>query len=405
MKNNFLYVCTSFCFLNENDMSLFKDDKFSKLLPNDVEPLVEWKRLGDLFPRPVFFANAACVCDWMQGSLGNCFIISAVHNILLKMAAHAPLFKCAPYLFQIFDPSQGFEGDKYTGKFVFYFYDIIWNRRKRVEIDDFIPMIDSKPLFGYSASGETWSLLLEKALIKHLCGSYRAANEGGNPNTVFQALLPKKSASIYRISKLSRESLTNILRDPFCFVTAAIAENESVTRETVLSNGLVTSHAFSVVGDGGGSVAEIVNPWQNHVEYTWQRFEESARQRCVNCPRQYRDGYWLMSADEILQNFDTLLVFKSQPLQPCYYFSGGFGVPHVASDAQKRALVVHVLKCRARVPSLSVFFKFNDNAQTVERVYKLSGWPQNNIWLFEDDDFSHLICVRLDSCLYFAQLF
>ena len=114
------------------------------------------------------YKNYFHTTDLDQGSLGNCWFISAATGIIQNFA----LFK------KVVPFDNTFDNDKYTGAFHFRFW--MYGEWKDVIVDDYLPVDKYDRLIfckNRDTPNEFWCALLEKAYAK-LCGSYEAL-EGG----------------------------------------------------------------------------------------------------------------------------------------------------------------------------------------------------------------------------------
>lgn len=255
--------------LNESNISkLFVDKNFSLELPQTLNKnQIVWKRPHEICSAPKFVVDDFHIYDVAQGNLGSCWLLSPIISLL----------RHKEYLLKIFDPLQTFDTKKYVGKFFFKFYSIERSKWEFVEIDDRIPVFkDSNiPVFckNNTDSNEFWMCLIEKAFAKFLYGSYKKMDDGGDPiKACFYLLGPfAKFVEIEKNivnSKDLKLHLSNFFVNKICIATAAHVNN---IREGILSNQLISNHAYSILAyDDTRELLKIKNPWGNTYELTSQ---------------------------------------------------------------------------------------------------------------------------------------
>jgi len=122
--------------------------------------------------RPCLFNKGPDAADVDQGSLGDCYLMSA-----FACAAEVPGLVESLFITREYSP---------RGRYVVRLYDANVRRWKRVVVDEWIPTQDGAPAFAQPAGNEMWVMLLEKAFAKH-CGSYENM-EGGHGLWALQAI-------------------------------------------------------------------------------------------------------------------------------------------------------------------------------------------------------------------------
>jgi calpain len=109
----------------------------------------------EICQNPKFFSNGADRHDVAQGSLQNCWFVSAL----------ATLSQYKSLLYRVCPPHQTFRKDHYCGLFVFRF----WRFGEWIEVivDDRLPTQNGRLYFAKSTDPtEFWCCLLEKAYCK-----------------------------------------------------------------------------------------------------------------------------------------------------------------------------------------------------------------------------------------------
>ncbi|XP_063775494.1 calpain-8-like [Pseudophryne corroboree] len=244
--------------------TLFEDPEFpasqsslgaNELGPNseDVQGLV-WKRPAEIKPNPQFITEGANRADVRQGSLGDCWFLSSVACLTLNEDC----------LYRVLPIDQSFDTN-YAGIFHFKFWQ--YGEWVDVVVDDRLPTKKGKLLFVKSTTAnEFWSALLEKAYAK-LYGSYEAL-KSGSPLEALEDFTGGIGELF--VLKEAPENLFQIIQKTLrerSFVSCSTVSVPGVG-EIVLSNNLVTSHAYSVTGAEEvaylGKPIQIIrvrNPW------------------------------------------------------------------------------------------------------------------------------------------------
>lgn len=204
---------------------------------------IVWKRPAELHQDPHLFVEGASANDVTQGTLGNCWFVSAcsalTHNQKL--------------LNRVIPDSEAQEwNEKYAGIFRFRFWR--FGQWVEVVIDDLLPTRDGKLLFARSKTpNEFWSALLEKAFAK-LYGCYENL-VGGQLSDALQDVSGGVAETIHVKKFLkgdesdSEGRLFENLQTAFnlgALVVAAIAAKTKDEIEQSLDCGLVKGHAYAV---------------------------------------------------------------------------------------------------------------------------------------------------------------
>lgn len=137
----------------------------------DLKMTATWKRIPDVIKNPEFISNKIDSSDILQGSLGDCYFLSAISALaendfrVKNLFPNLEINRSGIYMARIL----------YKGVI------------REVVVDDYIPVNQQgDPLFAKPAGGrEIWVMILEKCWAK-LHGSYGAI-VGGLPNEVLHA--------------------------------------------------------------------------------------------------------------------------------------------------------------------------------------------------------------------------
>ncbi|XP_050700585.1 calpain-A-like isoform X1 [Eriocheir sinensis] len=194
----------------------------------------EWKRPMELVQNPQFFIDGATRFDIQQGELGDCWLLAAVSNLTLH-----------PQLFHVVVPrDQGFT-HLYAGIFHFKFWQ--YGRWQEVVVDDLLPSHHGRLVFMHSRTpNEFWCALLEKAYAK-LYGGYEALR-GGNIN---ESMVDLTGGVVELIDLRTPPSnlfprLLKACRRGALIGCAIEPDHPGVRPETIMANGLIVRHAYSI---------------------------------------------------------------------------------------------------------------------------------------------------------------
>eukprot|EP00667_Euglena_gracilis_P022031 EG_transcript_24356 len=180
------WICCLYCRCCQ-----FKDKKFppEKALGASYAGTVEWKRVQTLGRKHLFPAHIQ-PDDVKQGSVGNCWLISAFACLAERPGT---IQKC----FVTREASS-------RGKYEVRIFNRLNGKFEKVVVDDYVPCRKgtTQPLFASPKGLEFWPLIIEKAFAKY-CGSY-AALDGGVSAWAMEAMTGDK------VFKLSREHVGSL---------------------------------------------------------------------------------------------------------------------------------------------------------------------------------------------------
>lgn len=291
------------------------DEEFNRDLPPQHVKSVKWVRIKNLHKKPKYFVNDLCVCDLVQGDIGNCYFVSAIHSLILYYNTNRKLLY--KFLKQI-KPWQQFDDSTYTGKFSVS----LWNSfgLQEVQVDDYIPVniYTNKPCYTSNRHNEYWVSILEKAVAKFTNSSYKEYDLGGSTANIFRLFVPTGirslllSPSVEELTKYlaARENLTTAA----LFKETAAAKRSGAWRETIDSDSnIALEHAYCIHVLDKETVL-VINPW-NQVE--WAESVESVNERSVSqnvcrmCNVEHReDGRWVMRVEDLVKIFDAFFVYS-----------------------------------------------------------------------------------------------
>ena len=274
-------------------------------LPEDVDEIdlnnwenIKWERVGDIFMSSDYqvFYDKIEKEDIIQGSLGNCYFLSAI----------ASLCKYPNLIEKLFFFKEKSEENCYG---CYFRINGIW---KLVLVDDFIPcygsIYDKNFAFSHTNGNELWVILLEKAWAK-LNGNY-ARIIGGDPHEIFE-VLTNAYCEKFLFKKEGEEKIwlkyKNAQEKGF-LMTAGTSCDEELPIEEM---GLVPGHAYSVIRvmevttkDGKQKLINLRNPW-GHKEWLgdWsdgsEKWTEELRNQCCNFEINDDGSFWMSFEDFI----------------------------------------------------------------------------------------------------------
>ncbi|KAK5929962.1 hypothetical protein CgunFtcFv8_011150 [Champsocephalus gunnari] len=299
---------------------LFVDYQFP-LGELELQAGVKWKRPVELCASPQFIVNGATRLDLRQGTLSDCWLLSAIASL----SVHRSLLKKVMPLEQSFQ-----EG--YSGCFTFKFWQ--YGQWEEVQVDDRLPTRDNSLIYLSSPERhEFWSSLLEKAYAK-VKGGYRALNMG----------FPHEAMVDMTGGVTETLAASHLTRDPLAFLSQLLAKGALINcancqgpLEQRNELGIMFRHAYSLTAvervqtaHGTVDLVRLLNPWGNSEwEGPWSDMQ-GPEWKSVSVGEQSRlqrvrreDGEFWMLVSDFQQNFETLEVCHlTEPID-----EGGSSVP------------------------------------------------------------------------------
>ncbi|XP_068574135.1 calpain-1 catalytic subunit-like [Cebidichthys violaceus] len=223
------------------------------LSPSDLQRVV-WLRPSKMVQNPSFELAGISRFDFGQGMVGNCWFLASIGALTFQNFI----------LQQVVPLEQKFD-DNYCGVFHFRFWR--FGRWVDVVIDDKLPTLNGKLIFVHSKDpNEFWPALLEKAYAK-VCGSYSDMNAGtpaealvdftGGVHICIELKDPPKD--LWELMCRAGQSKS--------LMGCGTPQGET-SANTVLPNGLVQGHAYTVTGVkqmmSQGQLMRLIrllNPW------------------------------------------------------------------------------------------------------------------------------------------------
>ncbi|EDS33975.1 calpain B [Culex quinquefasciatus] len=302
-----------------SEKSLFEDRDFPPThasLTKDgsnPDPSVQWLRPGQICRKPKFFVEGVSRFDVRQGSLNDCWLLTATANL----TANQRIFRKTVPL------DNSFEEDEYAGIFHFRFWQ--FGQWVDVVIDDRLPTKDRRLIFmSSSQKNEFWSALLEKAYAK-LYGSYGALN-GGTAREAMQDFTGGITES-YRLRSKEPppENLFEVIQSGFqrgSMFACNILPDPKIP-EARTPQGLLKGHSYSITKTHLFDKIQLIrlrNPWGDGVEWNgawsdhskeWDAIPKSQRKQLGLTIDE--DGEFWMSFQDFLRYFDRIEICNLSP--------------------------------------------------------------------------------------------
>ena len=270
-----------------------------------------WCRVEDILNSKNYqvFEDGISPDDIIQGSIGDCYFLSAVGS----------LCKFSHYIDRLFLTKERTKEHLYG---VFIFLNATW---KLVIIDDFLPYTGKKfKKFAFSSSGgkELWVALLEKAWAK-VNGNYAKIGCGGSPTEIFDVLTEAYTEQVQINSYYKDyiwETMINAEKKGYIMTAGTSSDIVNLNLDEV---GLSPGHAYTVLGvleiDTGKEVEKVVhlrNPYGNG-EFNGDWSDYSSKWT-PELKKKYNlvikdDGDFYMAFDDFLKYYITLGVCKLHP--------------------------------------------------------------------------------------------
>ncbi|XP_023116954.2 calpain-1 catalytic subunit-like isoform X2 [Amphiprion ocellaris] len=280
------------------------------LSPSDLSRVV-WLRPAKIASNPSFILDGFSRFDFGQGVLGNCWFLASIGALTFQN----DIFGQVVPLDQTFD-------EDYCGLFHFRFWR--FGRWVDVIIDDKLPTINGRLIFVKSKDlNEFWPALLEKAYAK-VCGSYTDMTAGTPAEAMMDFTggvhmcidLSKPPANLWGLMCRAGQSST--------LMGCGTPQGET-SANTVLQNGLVQGHAYTVTGVkqvmSQGKFANLVrlwNPWGqgewcgdwSDQSSLWQTVSPQDREKCLSVAD---DGEFWMALEDFCRFYTDLDICGLSP--------------------------------------------------------------------------------------------
>lgn len=266
---NFKRIGTVF---EDHDFHPFKKIDEPKL-NIDLQDEVEWRRIDEVFKGALFDENLININYIKQGSIGDCYFITALSCISKEPKLILNLFDKAPnYILGIEPQSINLK----CGIVAIYFH--VFGIKIRVIIDTLIPFYKgtNKPVFGNLSDPNMspWFLLVEKAYAK-LLGSYSNIVTGNFNYAIYTlcGYIP-----IFLSKSYLQQNEIKTKKSPFiqlseyikqgCIMDCSIhLEDDILTEDEIEKADLVTNHSYLIekmVKTKDKNFICLKNPWGRH---------------------------------------------------------------------------------------------------------------------------------------------
>ncbi|XP_058832902.1 calpain-B-like [Topomyia yanbarensis] len=301
--------------------TLFEDPDFppvhASLTKQQTNPdlTIEWLRPRQICRKAKFFVDGASRFDVRQGSLNDCWLLTATANL----TANQRLFRKTVPL------DNSMAEDEYAGIFHFRFWQ--FGQWVDVVIDDRLPTRDGELIYMRSShKNEFWSALLEKAYAK-LHGSYETLNSG-TAREAMQDFTGGITES-YRLKgkEPPPENLFEIIQSGFergSMFACNILPDPKVP-EAHTPEGLLKGHSYSITkthifDPTKHQLIRLRNPWGDGVEWNGAWSDRSKEWDAI--PKAQRkaigltidnDGEFWMNFSDFLRYFDRVEICNLSP--------------------------------------------------------------------------------------------
>ena len=303
-------------------------------IPDDVDGWenIKFCRAQEIFDTENYqvFFNGIDADDILQGSIGDCYFLSAI----------ASLSRFPNLIEKLFYIKEKSKENCYG---VYLFINGVW---KLVLIDDYVPYTGKyfkQLVFSSSNGNELWVVLLEKAWAK-VNGSYARIGCGGMPHEVFDVITESYSQVISVTENNSEMIWEQLIKgyDRGYIMTAGTSGD--TTNLDIEEVGLCPGHAYTILKvlelESKGKKIRLVhlrNPWGNG-EYSgdWSdgdsKWTPSLKKKYGLKVEEKDDGQFYMSFDDFIYYYVSIGIAKLHPdfcTTLCKTNNSGGGKPFV----------------------------------------------------------------------------
>ena len=272
------------------------------VLDSDVDgwEKLKWARAEEILDSQNYkvFLEGSSADDIVQGSIGDCYFLSAIGS----------LCRFPKLIERLFYTKEKTKQHEYG---IYIFINGLW---ELVLIDDYFPYAGSyfkQFAFGSSRGNELWLSLLEKAWAK-INGCYAKIGCGGTPNEVFDVLTEAYS-EYYAVNKNNKDEIWGKMMDAknkgYVMTAGTSADVYNLPIEEM---GLSPGHAYTVLDlhvINGEKVVRLRNPWGNG-EYSGD-WSDSSKKWTTELKKKYgltkkNDGDFFMGYDDYLKFYAVM---------------------------------------------------------------------------------------------------
>ncbi|CAI2382511.1 unnamed protein product [Moneuplotes crassus] len=277
--------------------------------------IVHWRRPHEFMNNPVVFEDDIDPNDIRQGSLGDCWFLSALSSLAERPAMVRRLFVTQEYNKEgIYQIRMCKNGEWVT-----------------VTVDDYIPCrYKGGPMFSRGVGNELWVMLVEKAYAK-IHGSYHALTSGSAQHSLADLSgcptehisFPKEKEDYEDIEEEAEEIYEKLLeaaQKGHLICTSTHGVDESTEDESPeVEEGLVSGHVYSIirVREGlGVKLLNIRNPWG---EFEWNgAWGNESEEWTEEMKEEFdpilgaNDGSFWMCLEDFMMKFNDIAICKIQ---------------------------------------------------------------------------------------------
>ena len=318
-----------------------------------------WSRVEEILNSKNYqvFEEGITPDDIIQGSIGDCYFLSAIGS----------LCKFSHYIDKLFFTKEKTKEHLYG---VFIYLNGTW---KLVLIDDFLPYTGKKfRKFAFSASGgkELWVAFLEKAWAK-INGSYAKIGCGGSPTEVFDILTEAYSEQVQihpYYKDFIWETMNEAEKKGYIMTAGSSADIYNLNLEEI---GLSAGHAYTVLGvmeikteNGLEKVVRLRNPYGNgEFNGDWSDY---SKKWTPELKKKYNlvikdDGDFYMSFDDFLNYYITLGICKLHP---------GFKTTSVRMIRPKKCQVIKLTVPKGEILAYLQLYQKNPRVRLKDGTYQ-----------------------------------
>uniref|UniRef100_A0A669CI07 Calpain catalytic domain-containing protein n=1 Tax=Oreochromis niloticus TaxID=8128 RepID=A0A669CI07_ORENI len=266
------------------------------LMPSDLAR-VKWLRPAQIAPDAEFVVDGVSRFDIGQGVLGNCWFLASIGALTFQN-----------HIFEQVVPLDQKIKENYCGIFHFRFWR--FGRWVDVVIDDKLPTINGRLIFVHSKDpNEFWPALLEKAYAK-VCGSYTDMTSGTPSEAMMDftggvhvcVQLSDTSSDVWGL--ICRAGKSNTL------MSCGTPQGET-SANTVLPNGLVQGHAYTVTGIKiTNMMCHLLTEMLSFRSPMWNTVSSQDRQKCLSVAD---DGEFWMTFEDFCKFYTDLDICGLKP--------------------------------------------------------------------------------------------
>ena len=339
-----------------------------------------WNRVEEILNSKNYqvFEEGISPDDIIQGSIGDCYFLSAIGS----------LCKFSHYIDKLF-----FTKEK-TKEHLYGVYIYLNGNWILVLIDDYLPYTGKRfKKFAFSASGgkELWVAFLEKAWAK-MNGSYAKIGCGGSPTEVFDVLTEAYSEQV-PINPYYKDYIWETMYDSekkgYIMTAGTSADIYNLNLDAV---GLSAGHAYTVLGvmeietaNGLEKVVRLRNPYGNgEFNGDWSDY---SKKWTPELKKKYNlvikdDGDFYMSFDDFLNYYITLGICKLHP---------GYKTTSLRVDNPTKCHVTKITVKKGEVHAFLQLYQKNPRVQLKDGTYQKLVYC---FLLLVDKDFNYIYSVQ-----------